>query len=117
MNMKRIAKSILAAFLFSIAVSAQRAEISVSLNEAFFDTLLDAVFKHAPPPDFPISGGSSSSGACSETVRLRREVGGTRTAVRFRDGKIVAPIAFWGNYNPPLVGCVEFSGVAETILN
>ena len=39
---------------------------------------------------------------------------GTKTAVRFRDGRIIAPIAFSGNYNPPLVGCVDFSGVAET---
>jgi len=37
-----------------------------------------------------------------------------RTAVRFRDGRIYAPIAFSGNYNPPLIGCVGFSGWAET---
>jgi hypothetical protein len=37
-----------------------------------------------------------------------------RTAVRFREGKIYAPIAFTGSYNPPLIGCVQFSGWAET---
>jgi hypothetical protein len=51
---------------------------------------------------------------CSETIRLQREIDGVRTAVRFRDGKIYAPIAFSGNYNPPLIGCVAFSGWAET---
>jgi hypothetical protein len=47
-------------------------------------------------------------------VRLLREVEGVRTAVRFRDGKIYAPIAFSGSYNPPLVGCIDFQGWAET---
>ena len=37
-----------------------------------------------------------------------------KTSVNLRDGRIFAPIAFVGNYNPPLIGCVEFSGVAET---
>ena len=37
-----------------------------------------------------------------------------RTAVRFRDGKIYAPIAFAGSYNPPLIGCLDFQGYAET---
>ncbi|HBR57569.1 MAG TPA: hypothetical protein DEA22_08885 [Blastocatellia bacterium] len=42
------------------------------------------------------------------------ETGGVRTSVRFRDGKILAPLAFEGSYNPPLVGCVDFSGWAES---
>ena len=37
-----------------------------------------------------------------------------KTAVNLRDGRIYAPLAFTGNYNPPLIGCVEFSGVADT---
>lgn len=57
---------------------------------------------------------ASRNSACSETIRLQREIDGVRTAVRFRDGKIYAPIAFSGNYNPPLVGCINFSGWAET---
>ena len=51
---------------------------------------------------------------CNESIRLQREIDGVRTAVRFRDGKIYAPIAFSGSYNPPLVGCVDFQGWAET---
>lgn len=53
---------------------------------------------------------------CKESIQLLRELNGVRTAVRFRDGKIFAPLAFSGNYNPPLVGCVPFSGWAETNL-
>lgn len=51
---------------------------------------------------------------CNESIRLLREIDGVRTAVRFRDGKIYTPIAFSGSYNPPLIGCIEFQGWAET---
>lgn len=51
---------------------------------------------------------------CDEKIVLRREMNGVRTAVRFRGGRIFAPIAFSGSYNPPLIGCVDFQGFAET---
>lgn len=57
---------------------------------------------------------ASSHPACRESVRLLAESAGVRTSVRFRDGKIIAPLAFEGSYNPPLVGCVDFSGWAES---
>lgn len=57
---------------------------------------------------------SAPAGECDETIRLEREIDGVKTAVRFRDGKIYAPIAFSGSYNPPLVGCINFQGWAET---
>ena len=56
-------------------------------------------------------------GACDETVRLKKEVDGVHTAVKFRRGGIIAPIAFEGNYNPPLIGCIGFSGWAETTID
>ncbi len=133
------------------------AEITVSLNERFFDVLLDAVFTNLKAPSFPIASNSpkskiqspksessilqsngdnelngflkssfaaneianrksqtANSPLCDETIRLQREIDGVRTAVRFRDGKIYAPIAFAGSYNPPFVGCVDFQGYAET---
>jgi hypothetical protein len=117
-------------FVFAAAGRAQTAEVSLRLDEKFFDALLEAIFKGTNPPEFPLSFnrsdsssseslvsnlfGPSSSTACAETVKLRREVDGTATAVRFRDGRISAPIAFTGNYNPPLIGCVDFAGVAQT---
>ena len=111
---------------------AQTAEVAVSLNEQFFDTLLDAIFKNFNPPEFPIAQNSpkskvqnpkfqtvayqteEKSGVCNESIKLLREIDSVRTAVRLREGKIYAPIAFSGAYNPPLIGCVEFSGWAET---
>jgi hypothetical protein len=110
--------------------AAQRAEIKVEFNEQFFDALLDAVFQNAGPLEFSLaangeqtlveSGGIGSSlisTAPCETIRILRESGSVRTAVRFRDGKIFAPLAFSGSYDPPLVGCVDFSGTAETAID
>lgn len=118
---------------------AQTAEVTVSLNEQFFDALLDAIFKNFDAPSFPLAVNSQQSAvntyqpalsfaesgsairrtkteikSCDESIRLLREANDVRTTVRFRDGKIYAPIAFSGAYNPPLIGCIEFQGYAET---
>lgn len=119
---------------------AQSAQVTVSLNEQFFDALLDAIFKNFDAPEFPLAENDSKSKvqnsksialqssftedrkpktekqnpACSETIRLLRQTDDVRTAARFRDGKIYAPIAFSGSYNPPLIGCINFQGYAET---
>ena len=112
-------------------VSAQKTQITISFSEQFFDALLDAVFQHAAPPEFPLAQVEPSTGRttpvlansfaprtnCNEAVRLLRETSGKRTSVRFREGRIVAPIAFSGNYNPPLIGCMPFAGVAETVVD
>ncbi len=142
--MKKITAALLAVFILTTFARAQSAEVTVSLNERFFDTLLDAIFTNLRTPSFPIArsgskfkvqssksmNGVSSFGEskrpvenrkskienplCDESIRLQREIDGVRTAVRFRDGKIYAPIAFAGSYNPPFVGCVDFQGYAET---
>jgi hypothetical protein len=132
----RRALSLIFVLIFSVSFArAQTAEVTISLNEQFFEALIDAIFKNSDPPEFPIAGiggtggnanvfsfadnaflisSSVSTTACPETIRLQREIDGVRTAVRFRDGQIFAPLSFTGNYNPPLIGCVDFSGVAET---
>lgn len=86
----------------------------VSLNEQFFDAVLDATFTNLKQPDFPLSDQPDSS--CGERVKLEREMNGVKTAVQFREGKIIAPIAFTGKYNAPLLGCLDFRGWAETNL-
>jgi hypothetical protein len=147
---KRFLALVLTVFALVSAAGAQtpQAEVTITLNEQFFDALLDAVFKNNGVIEFPISAGASresrvesresliakndsqysnsfaedqrsktedqTSRNCGEVIRLQRERDGVRTSVRFRDGRISAPIAFTGNYNPPLIGCVEFGGVAET---
>lgn len=138
-ELKRVLILIFTVCSLASFANAQKAEVAITLNEQFFDALFDAIFQYAAPPEFPIGkmalsdyqpdgpsypGGSTLFGAalgwstleapCNESVRLLRETNGTRTSVRLRDGRITAPLAFSGSYNPPLIGCVDFAGVAET---
>lgn len=139
--MKKVCGLILAV-LFSVSLArAQSAEVMIQLNEPFFDALLDSIFKNADPPEYPLAflgereKGSKGDGEifsifnagfynkianqtsnianCRETIKLQRQMDGVKTTVRFRNGQITAPIAFSGNYNPPFIGCVDFSGVAD----
>lgn len=138
--LRKIFTLTLAILMFVSLTKSQTAEVTVSLNEQFFDALLDAIFKNFNAPEFPLAANGSKFKVqnsktallsfngksatiqnpkseiqnCSETIRLQREIEGVRTAVRFRDGKIYTPLAFSGSYNPPLVGCVNFQGFAET---
>src|SRR5881392_3103823 len=111
MKFTKIPLLILSLCLFASVASAQKTEITITFGEQFFDALLDAVFAYAPPPEFILTKNNSSSSTaavgnsfaskreCSESVKLLRETNGKRTSVRFREGRITAPIAFSGNYN------------------
>jgi hypothetical protein len=144
--MKKFLSLFFSVLFFVSLANAQTAEVTVSLNEQFFETLLDAIFKNFNAPEFLLSQKNSKFqnsnpktsfttfqtldqvGAlniksetlnsepeiCTETIRLLREGNGVKTAIRFRAGKIFAPIAFSGSYNPPLIGCIDFAGLAET---
>lgn len=131
--MKKILGFILSVLLLITSAQAQTAEVTIQLNEQFFDALVEAIFKYSNPPEFPLSLnekqnentvggfinsffplGEKENSACKESIKLQRQIDGVNTGVRFRDGRIYAPIAFTGNYNPPLIGCVDFAGVAET---
>lgn len=126
--------ALLAALLLaSSALAQQKAEVTISLNEAFFDAALEALFQNSTPLEFSIAeyrrmhseprfvntshSFSEALPNCSETIKIQREINGVRTAVRFRDGKILAPLAFTGSYNPPFVGCVNFGGWAESLID
>jgi hypothetical protein len=144
-KMKKLLSLIFVLILSASFARAQTAEVTIQLNEQFFDALLDAIFKNGGAPEFPIAvnregetrrqGGEEknslvnaafsdnkqptadhrplTTSVCPETIRLEREIDGVKTAVRLRDGRVSAPIAFTGTYNPPLIGCIEFSGVAD----
>lgn len=99
---------------FHFQSSAQRPEIAVTLNQQFFDSAIDAVLSKGEPPLVELRPGGNENAECRETIRIAREMNGVRTAVRFREGKILAPVAFSGSYRFPLVGCVDFAGWAET---
>lgn len=111
---KKLSILLFLVLVFSTFAKAQSAEIMIGLNEQFFDAILDSTFTNLKQPDFPLSDRKDSS--CDEKVRLEREMNGVRTAVQFRDGRIIAPIAFTGKYNAPLIGCMDFRGWAETDL-
>ncbi len=55
MMYKRAFAACLAVFLFISVASAQKAEVTISLNETFFDALLDSVFRNFDPPEFQIA--------------------------------------------------------------
>jgi hypothetical protein len=120
--------STLSLILAAVSIaSAQKTEITISLNEQFFDALVDSIYQNSPPPEFKLSNNepksksttmtnsfAASSPICADSITLLRENKSMRTAVRFREGKIYAPVAFSGNYSPPLIGCLDFTGYAET---
>lgn len=115
------------------------AEVTVTLNEQFFNSLLETIFTRMKAPSFPLSlAGNvpeksatrtweskainlSHSGlrldGCESNVVLERETGGVRTAVRFENGRVAAPLAFRGSYSVALIGCVNFQGWADTVIH
>lgn len=100
------------------ARAVQAGEVVVVLNEQIFNALLEALFTLPQPPSFPLTrGGDASGGDCPSQIVLAREIGGTRTAVRFRDGRVNAPVAFRGSYTAPVVGCLRFEGWADASLD
>lgn len=99
-------------------------EATLSLKEQFFNSFVDAIFDNLKPPSTPLvitesdknrSGESATS--CQSLITLQRENSGVRTAVKFEQGRIVAPLAFAGSYNSTLLGCLEFRGWANTEWN
>ncbi len=108
------------------------AEATVTLNEQFINAFLDAMFTRLGEPEFPLSISQKtaednqetilaahaplkSGDACTSLIVLERERDGVKTAVRFEDGRIVAPLAFSGSYDAGL-GCLNFSGWANSII-
>jgi hypothetical protein len=114
------------------------AEVTVTLKEQFFNAFLDVIFTRLKAPSFPLSiaqaepkkGGTVwqspytnhsrtglKPGTCDSVVTLEREMDGVKTAVRFENGRVVAPLAFRGSYSVALIGCINFQGWADTVIN
>lgn len=126
--MKRKLLFVFAILLFSgsFARAQNPPEVTVTLNEQFLNSFLDAVFTNLDTPTFQLSKNETAQPKiekvkfekkCAESITLLREMNGVRTSLRFADGKIIAPIAFTGNYDIPFVGCTNFKGWAEADLN
>ena len=101
------------------AADAPAAEATVTVNEQFLNSFLAAIFDNLQEPSMPlnIGGVSTQGGPCPSEIRLKREVAGVRTAVRFQNGRIVGPLAFAGAYGSSLLGCIQFSGWANSEVN
>ncbi len=90
-------------------------EVVVVLNEQLLSSILEAIAAQPAPPTYKLSRGGEQGGkTCADEVSLLPESKGTRTSVRFVDGRITAPVAFRGAYEPPLFGCINFEGWADT---
>jgi len=76
----------LAVFLFATAAVAQRAEVSVSVNEVFFDSLLDSMYQNFDAPKFSVGGETST--IWDECIRITGGVYLWRTGVKFRGGVV-----------------------------
>jgi hypothetical protein len=122
-------------------VRATPAQVTVTLNEQFFNSLLEVIFTRLKAPSFPLSIARietkkngppfekwrapavnlAHSGLtprnCASVVSLEREVSGVKTAVRFERGRVIAPLAFRGSYGVALIGCINFQGWADTVIN
>ena len=96
------------------AAAGAGAEATIMVNEQFLNSFLNGIFDNLNEPTMPLTvGGARSSAQCASEIRLKREVGGVRTAVHFENGRIAGPLAFAGAYNSSLLGCVEFNGWAD----
>ena len=109
------------------------AEVTIVLNEQFLNSFLDAMFTRLREPEFPLSIGRKSDDAddqsvlsahaslrpsegCASVIVLERERNGVKTAVHFEDGQMTAPLAFSGTYSAGLLGCLSFSGWANSVV-
>jgi hypothetical protein len=101
--------------LFAAFAFGQKSEIALTVSEQFVDTAIDAVLSKGEPPTVALKENAGDTG-CRESITLLRELNGVKSAVRFRDRKIIVPIAFRGNYRAPLFGCIDFSGTAEALV-
>lgn len=98
--------------------NAPAAEATVTVNEQFLNSFLTAIFDNLQEPAMPLTiGGAAPSAQCASEIRLKREVGGVRTGVHFENGRIVGPLAFAGAYYQSFLGCIEFSGWADSEVN
>ena len=93
-------------------------EVVVVLSEQLLSSIVEAIAAQPVPPKYKLSReGEAGGGGCADEVALLPESKGTRTAVRFVEGRITAPVAFRGAYEPPLFGCVNFEGWADTAID
>ncbi len=95
------------------------AEVTITLNEQFLNSFLEAIFNNLREPSMPLSRSDDSASpggqyGCASVIKLKREENGVHTAMHFEAGRIAGPLAFAGSYSSTLMGCIEFSGWADS---
>jgi hypothetical protein len=103
----------------------------LTLDEQFFATLFDTIFRDLSAPTFKLAsvGGAepfaladattgvrfirAQDGGCQNQVVVAPEGSGVRTGVRLQDGQMLAPLAFSGSYNA-FGNCLNFRGSAQS---
>ena len=97
---------------------------TVVLNQQFFDTVSQTIFRDLNAPSFPVGLAQNErqpetnamsfalQQGCENRITLKSEGSGTVTGVRLENGQITAPLAFTGKTSIPFVGCTDFSGWA-----
>jgi len=70
-KLKNIAILVFALLFFVPFASAQKTEITISFNEQFFDSLLDAIYRNGPPIEFPLARNEVNR-IDAETQRLKQ---------------------------------------------
>jgi hypothetical protein len=98
----------------------------LTLDEKFFDAVLNTVFHDLSAPSFRLSAvrpdqtttlaGAqfvNTQGGCTNQVTVAQAgAGGVRTGVQLQNGQINAPIVFSGSYNA-MGNCMNFNGTAQ----
>lgn len=101
----------------------------VVLNQDFFNTVLNAIFRDINAPAFQLGQNAEiknqsneiqsfalqAAGECKSEIVLKPEGSGVATGVRFANNQINAPLAFRGS-TTVFGQCLEFTGWADTNL-
>lgn len=112
----------------------------LELDEQFFNEILSTIFNELGQPSFRLSGGErpagqhtdgnahapgalflkaqgEPTGGCTNQVLVLPDSNGVQTTVRLTNNQVIAPLAFNGTYNAPLIGCQNFRGTAQASIN
>ena len=126
MSTKYVTKALIQLFAIVLLLASaygqtKNPEVTISVNEQFLNSFLDAMFTNLKAPSAPLAITAADkertpaeSYGCPSAITLQREEGGVRTAIKLEQGRITAPLAFTGSYNSTLLGCIAVRGWANT---
>ena len=101
----------------------------IVLRAEFFNEILTTIFRDMHEPAFPIAAGARADdhqsnfkyaafqepAPCDGKITILKGGSGVKTALKFDNNHISAPLAFSGSYDS-IFGCLRFTGWAEANL-